>query len=483
VGQSQAAVEISPQNKPLPAILPRVSAHALTAVSHSVDSLDRKQIFLEKCRMYKSVLLIVCLSLLCLSVPAFAGVNVAAPSTGATVGSPVHFAASAGSTSCSKGVASMGIYTAPGVLAYVANGTHIDTDLPLSAGTYDTVIEQWDYCGGAATTGIRVTVSEKSGVFVSSPANNSSVSSPVNFKATASTTCSKGVASMGIYTGPNQRAYVTGGSSLNKSLSLSAGTYNTVVEEWDNCGGATVTPVKITVNGGSGKALSSIQASKGWTGYGELAPKYDICTNCGSGVTWSMKQGVSSPSLDGKAAQFYIGGKTPYSDVLWNNHLIGDGSSQGLPDTDHTLVKTLHNFTYDVYFYGTNLNLAENLEFDIAQFFDNLGLTFGTQCQIVNGQQWGIWDNVNSKWVPTGIPCKPVEKSWNHLTIQFERTSSNDLKYVSITLNGVTHTLNDTYGPISAPGWNGLVVNFQLDGNYEQAPYSVYLDNLSITYN
>ena len=67
----------------------------------------------------------------------------------------------------------MGIYTAPGVLAYVANGTHIDTDLHLSAGTYDTVIEQWDYCGGAATTGIRVTVSEKSGVFVSSPANNS----------------------------------------------------------------------------------------------------------------------------------------------------------------------------------------------------------------------------------------------------------------------------------------------------------------------
>ena len=288
---------------------------------------------------------------------------------------------------------------------------------------------------------------------------------------------------MGIYTGPNQRAYVTGGSSLNKSLSLSAGTYNTVVEEWDNCGGATVTPVKITVNGGSGKTFSSIQASKGWTGYGELAPKYDICSSCGSGVTWSMKQGVSSPSLSGKAAQFSMGGKTPYSDVLWNNHLIGDGSSQGLPDTNHTLVKTLHNFTYDVYFYGTNLNLAENLEFDIAQFFDNLGLTFGTQCQIVNGQQWAVWDNVNGKWVPTGIPCTPVEKSWNHLTIQFERTSSNDLKYVSITLNGVTHTLNDTYGPISAPGWNGLVVNFQLDGNYKQAPYSVYLDNLSVTYN
>jgi hypothetical protein len=195
-----------------------------------------------------------------------------------------------------------------------------------------------------------------------------------------------------------------------------------------------------------------------------------------------MKQGITSPSMSDKAAEFTIGGKTAYSDVLWNNHLIGDNSSQGLPDPNHTLVPSLHNFTYDVYFYGTNLQLAENLEFDLAQFFDNLGLMFGTQCQIVNGQQWGIWDNVSSKWVSTGVPCKPVENSWNHLTIQLERTSSNDLLYKSITLNGVTNTLNATYSPFSVSGWNGVVVNFQLDGNYAQQSYSVYLDNLTVTY-
>ena len=429
--------------------------------------------------MHKYILQIVCLLA---PAAAVAGVNVSAPSNGATVQSPVHFKASAGSTSCSKGVASMGIYTAPGVLAYVTNGTSLDTDLTLSSGTYDAVITQWDYCGGAATAIAKITVSDKSGVFVTSPANNSTVASPVTFAATSTTTCSKGVASMGIYTGPNQKAYVTSGSTLKTDLSLSAGTYDAVVEEWDKCGGATVAPVKITVTGGVGKTFSNVQASKGWAGYGELAPKYDICTNCGPGVTWSMKQGITSPSLTSKAAQFNIGGTTPYSDALWNNHLIGDGSSQGLPDTKHTLVPTLHNFIYDVYFYGSHLELSENLEFDIGEFFDNLGLMFGTQCQIVNGQQWGIWDNANGKWVPTGIPCKPLNNTWNHLTIQFERTSKNDLVYKSIKLNGVTNTLNETYGPISAPGWNGVVVNFQLDGNYKQAAYTVYLDKLNVTY-
>jgi len=109
------------------------------------------------------------------------------------------------------------------------------------------------------------------------------------------------------------------------------------------------------------------------------------------------------------------------------------------------------------------LQLAENLEFDIGQFFDNLGLMFGTQCQMVNGQVWGIWDNVNGRWVSTKAPCHPLNNSWNHLTIQFERTSSNDLMYKTITLNGVTSTINATYPPFSAPGWYGIVVNFQLD--------------------
>jgi hypothetical protein len=412
----------------------------------------------------------------------FAGVQVTAPSNGTTVQSPVHYAATAGWTSCSKGVASMGIYTQPGVLAYVTNGTSLSTNLTLNLGTYNTTVEQWDYCGGASTTPVTITVSNSnsSGVYVTSPSNGSTVGSPVHFAATATTSCSKGVASMGIYTAPYQKAYTVSGASLSTNLTLSAGTYDASVEEWDNCGGASTTPITITVNGGN--TFTGLQASQGWTGYGEFPPLYNICSSCGSGVTWSMGQNVTSPSMDDKASKFSIGGTTPYADVLWNNHLIGDGSSQGMLDSDHTLVPTLHNFTYDAYFYGTNLSLAENIEFDIAQFVDNVGLMFGTQCQIVNGSVWGIWDPLHGTWVSTTVPCKPLSNSWNHVVIQVQRTSDDQLLYQSITLNGVTNTLNKTYSPFSAPGWWGIVVNFQLDGNYAQTPYSVYLDEFNFTY-
>ncbi|HUA16566.1 MAG TPA: hypothetical protein VMG31_14820 [Verrucomicrobiae bacterium] len=412
---------------------------------------------------------------------AFAGPNITAPKNGATVPKVVHFSATAGSTSCSNGVASMGVYSSPGVLAYVSNGTTLDTDLTYSTGTYDSTVEQWDNCGGASTTHVSITVTEKSGVYVTSPSSGSTVGSSVHFAATATSTCSKGVAAMGIYTAPYQKAYVVSGDSLDTSLTLSPGKYNTTIEEWDKCGGAATAASSITVTGG--KTFSEVQANKGWIGYGELPPKYAICTSCGSGVTWSLGHGVTSPALSGNAAKFSIGGKTPYADVLWVNHLIGDGSTEGLPDSSHTLIPTLHNFTYDVYFYGTNLSLSENIELDLGQFFNNQAYLFGLQCQIVNGQVWGVWNNVSNKWVRTSVPCKPKSNSWNHVVLDFERTSGDQLLYKSVTLNGVTTNLNIEYPPISAPGWWGVVVNFQLDGNYKQSPYSVYVDKMNIGYN
>src|SRR6202050_1983434 len=178
--------------------------------------------------MQKSLLLIVCLlSAICASA-ASSSVTVTSPANGSTVPGPVSFVASA-TSSCSKGVASMGIYTAPGVLAYVANGSSLNTSLSLAAGTYNTTVEEWDYCGGAATKAVTVTVSPQSGVTVTSPTNNGNPGSPVNFIASASSTCSKGVASMGIYTAPYQLAYVGNGASLNTNLSLAAGTYNATV--------------------------------------------------------------------------------------------------------------------------------------------------------------------------------------------------------------------------------------------------------------
>lgn len=414
---------------------------------------------------------------------AFAGVTVTTPYNNSTVNTTFNVVATS-TSSCSKGVASMGIYPSANWLIYVVNGSSLNTNVTLSAGTYNMVVEEWDNCGGASTATINITVKNGTGVFVTSPSNNSTVGSPVNFVATATTSCSKGVASMGIYTAPYQLAYTVNGASLNHSLTLSPGTYNTTVEEWDNCGGASTTPITVTVSG-SGKTLSNLQAGSGWTPAAQQPPNYGDCTTCtasGPQTTWAMYQHISNPSRDGNATQWNIGGTEAYTDVLWYNHLIGDLSSQGIYDTSHTLIPTLHTFTYDVYFYGSNLGASQALEFDINQFFNNQGYTWGHECRVAGGNEWDVWDNLNAKWVPTGIACNPLENAWNHLTLVVQRTSSNQLNYQSITFNGVTHTLNWTYAPFSAPGWYGVTVNYQMDGNSKQTGYTVYVDNLNFTY-
>jgi hypothetical protein len=432
---------------------------------------------------------LICISIiLCVlgTLRAFASVSVSSPGNGSTVGSSVKFVATAG-TSCSKGVASMGIYPAPYQLAYVVGAASLNTSLNFNPGTYNVVVQEWDNCGGSTTATVKIYVTtSQAGVYVTSPANNTTVGSPAHFVATATTGCSLGVASMGIYTGPNQLAYVVNGASLDTNLNLSAGTYNTTVEEWDKCGGASTKPVTITVASSAGKTLYNIHSSGGWGSYAQQPPNYSDCSTCtpsGPGTTWAMYQFNKSITLSGNSTQFNIGGTEAYTDVLWNNHLIGDLSSQGLPDSSHTLVPTLHDFTYDVYFYSSNLNVSEALEFDINQFFNGMGFTWGTECRVEGVHVWDVWDNIHYKWVSTGIPCYPNLNAWNHLILQVSRTSNNQLLYKSITLNGQTHTLNWTYAPFSAPGWWGITVNYQMDGDYKQTPYRVYVDKLNFTYN
>lgn len=417
---------------------------------------------------------------------AFAGVTVSAPANNSTVSSTVQYVATA-STSCTKGVSAMGIYTAPGNLVYKVSGGSLNTLLNLSPGTYNTVVQEWDNCGWTATANVTITVGgSSSSVNVSAPANNSNVGSTVQYVASAATGCGKGVAAMGIYSAPGNLVYKTSGASLNTLLNFSPGTYNTVVQEWDNCGGSATTTVTIKVGGSSsqgGNTFANLHQKSGWTGYALLPSAYAICSSCvpsGPAATWSMTQNVSSPSLSGSSTKMDIGGQTVYSDVLWNNHLIGDFSSQGLPDTKHTLVPSIHNFIYDVYFYASNIALSQAEEFDINQFVGGLSFIWGHECRIAGGHEWDIWDNQGQKWHPTGVPCNPVN-GWNHVILKVQRTSDNHVLFQSITLNGSTATLNYYETPTST-GWYGITINYQQDGNYLQQPYSIWLDQLNFSY-
>lgn len=336
------------------------------------------------------------------------------------------------------------------------------------------------------------------GVYVTSPTSatvstggTGSSASPVHFVAKAtSPACAKGVAAIGIYTAPYTLAYKVNGAALDTQLSLTAGTYNVAIQEWDNCGWSSEAVLTLTVTSSptpqtaTAKTFYNLQSQKGWSGYALLPPSWGICSTCsstGPQLSWSWTPNVSSPSLSGSSTKsVYGGGTVQWGDVLWNNHLVGSFSSQGLPDYQHTLVPTLHSFTYDVYFWVKDASVSQALEFDINQFTGGHSFIWGHECRIAGGHEWDVYDNVHKKWVPTGIPCNPLSGAWNHLIISVQRTSNNQLLYKSITLNGNTATLNHYEAP-GTTSWNGVTINYQLDGNRYGTPYSVYIDKLNFT--
>jgi 6-phosphogluconolactonase len=87
-------------------------------------------------------------------------VTVKSPAPGSSLGSPVNFVASASSPDCSSGISAMRIYTAPSVSAYTIDADSLNTSINLPTGSYSTVVQAWDKCGGVGKTMIDITVSK-----------------------------------------------------------------------------------------------------------------------------------------------------------------------------------------------------------------------------------------------------------------------------------------------------------------------------------
>lgn len=277
----------------------------------------------------------------------------------------------------------------------------------------------------------------------------------------------------------NVNVYLKYAQSIDTTLSVGSGKHTIQVKSWDNHGALYQSSVTVNVAGSAsttptatsnGTSAANLQQQSGWG-------SCDSCAGAGgNGPTapHGLNQNLSSPSMDGHAAQFWLGGSHPYSDALWwKKVLVENQVSQN---------RAAHHFVYDTYFYITNPAAAQSLEWDINQFVDGRSYIFGNQCSYRSAGTWDVWDNVKSKWVSTGIQCPtPAAYSWNHVVIEAERTSDNKLHYISLTLNGNKHYLN-WYYPSTGTSWSGITVNYQMDGDYKQTNYSTWLDKLNLNY-
>jgi hypothetical protein len=433
-----------------------------------------------------------------------AGVFFSSPANGATVGSPVQVTAS-GTSSGSSPINAMILYV-DGNEAYRTYSSSMNTAVSMGSGTHSININAWDNngqlyqsahetitvgSGGSTATPTPTPTSTSSsgavGVTFNSPSNGASVGSPFTVSATARPSGSAPISSMILYMDGNQQ-YLTYSGNLSTSVSAGAGTHTLVINSWDNNGQLYTAKESVTVGSGGGGTTTTSSSSTGGspvtagsTVYGiQTLGSWSSCSDCaganGAGpiAGYSMEQHQGSPSLSGDATKFSIWGSTPYSDVLWWKSLSNAIGNTAAP----------HHFIYDTYFYGDNPARAEAIEFDINQFVNGHSLIFGTQCNIGNGNVWDIWDNQASRWVHTSASCPtPSAYTWHHVTIEVERANDGGdwLHYISITQDGNKKYIDAWYPP-SGTSWTGITVNFQMDGNYAQQPYSIWLDKFSFSY-
>ena len=205
-------------------------------------------------------------------------------------------------------------------------------------------------------------------------------------------------------------------------------------------------------------------------------PNWQWCTKdlhghtCASGLgnaTSSMSQGHDTPSLTGDSAKFKIGGDTHYSNALWWKSLDSNGTPK--------------HFVYDVYFYMEDPGAPEALEFDVNQSMNGTRYVWGSECSYRDTGHWDIWNDETGKWETTDVPCPVVSANeWHHLTWQIERVNGK-VHYISVTLDDKVATVDKYYNPQQHFHGAGLSVAFQMDGDYRQDPYSVWLDKVSLS--
>jgi hypothetical protein len=83
--------------------------------------------------------------------------------------------------------------------------------------------------------------------------------------------------------------------------------------------------------------------------------------------------------------------------------------------------------------------------------------------------------------VATSIPCKrPAANTWENLVVQTE-ISNGKAVFLSLTHNGVTHTINKSFNPRTGTSSNSFGVHVQMNGNRSGDSYYAWVDNLKFT--
>lgn len=196
---------------------------------------------------------------------------------------------------------------------------------------------------------------------------------------------------------------------------------------------------------------------------------------------------VGSPSLDlNGSAKFGFNSPNPsYSDALYWYNTVCCTAGISAPYT---------SFAYDLFYYIKYPSVPQALQWHVVQTISHTPsstqstrYTYGFQCLLkgVTTPVWRVYDYAKPGWVSTGISCAAVKSSsytWDHLHFEAMRTSTGKVLYLSLSYNGQTYPLNILASPKTLNTLaDDLNVAFEIDSNSSGTPFSVWLDEISLT--
>ncbi len=196
--------------------------------------------------------------------------------------------------------------------------------------------------------------------------------------------------------------------------------------------------------------------------------QWGIFQDRGSAIT--TIDNVSKPSTDGLSLKTSLLGGQPFAGAHVYRNLAPANTAKA--------------FEMHLSFYFTSLDHIQALEFTLNKWSGNQRWEWALQWERIgdgtpqqgNPPTWRLW--TGKSWQDSGVRQSLTANTWHTLSLKGD-SMNGQVHYISFTCDTIPAQLRQTFSPVSSPG-EKLAVAVQLDGDSQEEPYTLYIDQVTL---
>ena len=187
----------------------------------------------------------------------------------------------------------------------------------------------------------------------------------------------------------------------------------------------------------------------------------------GSGAS-SIAFNQTTPSLSGSSTQLSNIGSG--FDTLWYWHLGANNAVSHIELDFHLMVDS------------ASVTGTQAIENGPQQYVGGYKYSMTMQCEYAT-QLWRVWDQAANGWKATNVACPHFSPNvWHHIQMYITTDHTKHTEtYHTLIIDGVSHSLEQTYGVTNVGFGDNLGFQFQLDNNSSGPAVYEWLDNVTFT--